>query len=182
MSGLVARILLAMLMLPAAGAVALVVFPQASMGNPHRTACGVTGIVTFLFVIAYWTLLWRRSVAWTQHRIVWTVIVATLCGLGGVATHYVFRSPYYLSSSDWIAPLATPLAWTILTTLLWRETPFERAQRLRATNKNAVVCPACGYNLTGLQSTRCPECGKLYTLDELFASQPSNQDQDVSDD
>ncbi len=30
-------------------------------------------------------------------------------------------------------------------------------------------CPACEYNMTGLYEARCPECGKLYTLDQLFA-------------
>ncbi len=29
------------------------------------------------------------------------------------------------------------------------------------------VCPACGYNLTGLDEPRCPECGGRYTWKEL---------------
>ncbi len=29
-------------------------------------------------------------------------------------------------------------------------------------------CPSCGYSLTGLNHCRCPECGKEYTLDDLW--------------
>jgi hypothetical protein len=30
----------------------------------------------------------------------------------------------------------------------------------------AHVCPTCDYNLTGLSSRRCPECGEAFTLAE----------------
>ena len=62
-----------------------------------------------------------------------------------------------------------------------RETATERSERLRSLNKTAVACPKCGYNLTGLQGTRCPECGTLYTIDELLAEQPSRADRDMND-
>lgn len=44
--------------------------------------------------------------------------------------------------------LALPLALTIL------------GERLRSTDRT-LVCRACGYDLTGLASDRCPECGDL---------------------
>jgi rubrerythrin len=40
------------------------------------------------------------------------------------------------------------------------------------SNRSNVSCPSCGYNLTGLNEARCPECGAKFTLDELFAAQP----------
>ena len=74
---------------------------------------------------------------------------------------------------EFIGCLIAPLMWLIVVTIIWRETPRERALRMKSTNKATIVCPHCGYNLTGLQSTRCPECGTLYTLDELLFGQPS---------
>ncbi|HRX85939.1 MAG TPA: hypothetical protein P5572_13050 [Phycisphaerae bacterium] len=29
------------------------------------------------------------------------------------------------------------------------------------------ICPGCGYNLTGIESTRCPECGRAVLWSEL---------------
>ena len=43
---------------------------------------------------------------------------------------------------------------------------------MRARNPDAMVCPACGYNMTGLRATTCPECGASYTINELAALQP----------
>jgi hypothetical protein len=34
-----------------------------------------------------------------------------------------------------------------------------------------VRCPSCDYRMVGLHETRCPECGTLYTLDDLVARQ-----------
>jgi hypothetical protein len=74
---------------------------------------------------------------------------------------------------EFVGCVTAPLAWLIAVTIVWRETPRERAARLKSVNKDAIVCPKCGYNLTGLQGTRCPECGTQYTLDELLLGQPS---------
>jgi hypothetical protein len=81
---------------------------------------------------------------------------------------------------EFVGCVTAPLAWLIAATIIWRETPLERSQRLGPISKTGIVCPNCGYNLTGLQSTRCPECGTQYTLDELLASQPSRR-ADVAD-
>ena len=35
---------------------------------------------------------------------------------------------------------------------------------------DAIACPTCGYNLTGLREARCPECGSQFTLDQLYAA------------
>ena len=58
------------------------------------------------------------------------------------------------------------------TVLIWREKPHERIERLALTGREAVCCPVCGYNLTGLTEARCPECGARFTLDQLIATQP----------
>ena len=60
------------------------------------------------------------------------------------------------------------------TLLIWRETPVERAERLRQLPGMAQAstphCPRCGHNMTGLTQARCPECGSQYTLDALIAA------------
>jgi hypothetical protein len=51
-----------------------------------------------------------------------------------------------------IAYIASCLSWLVFSLFL----PAER----HATT-NTLVCP-CGYDLTGLESTRCPECGSSF--------------------
>jgi DNA-directed RNA polymerase subunit RPC12/RpoP len=63
-----------------------------------------------------------------------------------------------------------PVTWLVGTTLAWRETASERAQRIQGTSGDALACPTCGYNLTGLRGTRCPECGTDFTLQELLSA------------
>jgi hypothetical protein len=40
-----------------------------------------------------------------------------------------------------------------------------------ADGKISVHCPGCGYNMSGLDSSSCPECGQRYTLDQLIKGQ-----------
>lgn len=49
--------------------------------------------------------------------------------------------------------LAFPLALTIF------------GKRLRSTGRH-LVCRACGYDLTGISSSRCPECGKIVSTEQ----------------
>ena len=78
--------------------------------------------------------------------------------------------------------MITVLFWLFCTVLVWRETTAERIERLRARSPEAMVCPACGYNLTGLRQTTCPECGARYTIDELAALQPDRETADLQED
>jgi DNA-directed RNA polymerase subunit RPC12/RpoP len=75
--------------------------------------------------------------------------------------------------STFVGTAVAPLLWLVATCFIWRESPEERAARLSDASRGAIVCPNCGYNLTGLSGTRCPECGKQYTINELLAEQPT---------
>ena len=68
-----------------------------------------------------------------------------------------------------------PVCWILGTIIVWKETPLERIERLNLYNRRSVHCPACQYNMTGLSETRCPECGKSFTIDELFVAQQDQQ-------
>ena len=47
-----------------------------------------------------------------------------------------------------------------------------RGRALRdADGSVSVLCPKCGYNLVGLDSCKCPECGHHPTVDGLIAAQ-----------
>lgn len=39
---------------------------------------------------------------------------------------------------------------------------------LRYSEKRSPLCTRCGYLLGGLTEPRCPECGRVYTLDEFY--------------
>ncbi len=45
--------------------------------------------------------------------------------------------------------------------------PIQTAALRRLLAEHSVPCPACGYNLRGLQELRCPECGLGITEDAL---------------
>jgi hypothetical protein len=182
MSRLVARILLAILMLPAASMVYLVIVVMAFDGARMRGVGPwfLAGAVTWAFVAFYWFLLWRDTVKWTQERMTMAFLSALGCclpaSLAGIVTSRVERD-----FGAFVATATAILLWLIAITLISRETAQERGERLRSIRKGGIVCPSCGYNLTGLQGTRCPECGTFYTLDELLAGQPSRADADVDD-
>ena len=53
----------------------------------------------------------------------------------------------------------------------WRHYTRGRDAIHREDGKLDIICPSCGYRMVGLQESRCPECGKVYTLDELLAQQ-----------
>ena len=69
-----------------------------------------------------------------------------------------------------IGGMAWAATWLASTALIWRETAAERRQRLARLGVEAIACPTCGYNLTGLREARCPECGSQFTLDQLYAA------------
>jgi hypothetical protein len=137
-----------------------------------------TSVVVWAFVAVYWTLLWRRTVRWTARRIGFTVAAAAAAVLPGV-TGGALVSFDSESFGAFIGGVITVLFWLFCTVLIWQETRPERVARLRARGDQTVVCPSCGYNLTGLRQTACPECGASYTVDELVALQPHREASDL---
>jgi hypothetical protein len=94
MSRLIARILLAIFVIPVASLVYIVTFVvyQNSMRRsrayygPVRVdwAFVVAGVVSWAFVAAWWFLLWRKSVRWTNGRIGMTGGVSAAALLAGL--------------------------------------------------------------------------------------------------
>jgi hypothetical protein len=187
MSRLVSRILLSIFMFPLAGifytfvAVVGMDLLRNNLGfytNRETVAFTLCGVLTWILVAAYWCLLWKSTVKWTSQRLTHTWFAAGgavfVAGVIGLFTSAILpRSS--ASFGMFVAGILAIILWLIATVFLWRESPAERAQRITQSGSSTITCPACGYNLTGLTESRCPECGATFTLDELMASQPNSK-------
>ena len=182
MTATVARLVLAMLLLPVSGTLFLILFAavlaRGGPGPPTVARVVAVWAMVDLFIAAYWIVLWLGVVRWDRRRVLWTAGGTLLALLGGVAFALACGS----LNPHLPAPLATlfgggvvPIAWVLITVLLWRETPRERFERLAGLGLGpgrSVSCPVCDYSMAGLREARCPECGTHYTLDQLIAAQP----------
>ena len=176
MTNLLARILLSILMLPLsvmAFVICFILAAAALHGHEDRAACaGIVGAA--VFAVSYWILLWRRSVHWTRQRLSGTVFSSIACLV--VATVVAFTISGLARFPDasfrfMFGGVFLVITWLPLTVLLWKETAQERSERIRRSAGEVLSCPRCGYNLTGLREARCPECGAMFTLNELYAAQ-----------
>src|SRR5437762_10805919 len=168
MTATIARLILAMLILPATGAVFLLTFilivaRSGWPGPPTLLSVSALWTIVYAFVATYWILLWRTTVKWTAARVRNTALAALLALAGGVG----FALAAVTVNRQVPAGIAlllgggtVPIVWVLATVLLWRETRTERVARMsKRANSPTVLCPICGYNLTGLREARCPECG-----------------------
>lgn len=178
MSNLLARIMLVIFMLPCAGMLYTVTFVVASQtflrsyryGSSSWMPWMLSGYATWLFIGIYWWLVWRREVRRNSTRVGWTVAVGAILALVGIGVGLVLEE-IDRGFGWWVGSVVPFLGWLVATTFLWRESAAERAARASNSTSDGVAtipCPQCGYNLHGLSSTRCPECGRLFTLDELL--------------
>jgi DNA-directed RNA polymerase subunit RPC12/RpoP len=133
---------------------------------------GMSGLGAWLFTLVGWHLIWRSRLARHPMPLSDRLAIVGLAALAGVvswlSTEVLLYDRYY--DGYWlpafIASVTVPLAWLVLMIVMWKEAPAKSA------DGHDVRCPACGYNLRGLSEARCPECGKRFTLDELFNAQP----------
>jgi hypothetical protein len=131
----------------------------------------VAGVTSWLFVGAWWFLLWRKSVRWTGARMTYTFAFAALALLVSAAVRLLIRGLIDRDFASFLGSVTAPLLWLVSTIFVWQESPAERAERVARATGGAVACPTCGYNLTGLREARCPECGSQFTVDQLLAAQ-----------
>ena len=181
MSQLISRILLTILLFPSATLVLIVSFLLAEPQMDNDTAIRLCGVITCAYMAGYWVLLWRRAVVWTPERMRATLSYAAVAVVAGAVVGFVIDwvQPYADEVALVLACLTATLLWIIATIFVWRETPAERAARLSRAGADALVCPSCGYNLTGLREARCPECGATFTLNELLSAQPGRASAEV---
>lgn len=183
MSQLVARLILAMLMLPIGLAlliILVIVAEQLSKTLPPNIEIWFFAnvwLVAYAFTAVYWICVWKNIVRWSTRRKRQTALAAIPAILVSIGAFFVL-APWTPAPEPAVMTAGgfAPVIWVLLTVLIWRETPAERIERLKQTGAHNVACPICGYNLTGLSAAQCPECGAKFTLDELLAAQ-SKSDQ-----
>ena len=177
MPRLLSQILLATLMFPLGFMVYVAVYAACAdyFGYYTRPRSNVmAGFVTWGFAGVYWYRVWRPSVPWNARRARGTLIAVAVA----LAAAIVLGGLGWMADDDLgavIGSVTAPLAWLAAAVVAWRETDEERAARLGKLAVDSIVCPKCGYSLTGLTEARCPECGVQYTLSELLASQPGRE-------
>ena len=148
---------------------------------PYEARFWIAGFLCWFFVKLAWFLAWRDQVVRSKQRRLHSVAV-TLATLGIGPLLWISLLKVWDVDSEFATILSSciaPLLGLIGTVIVYTDTPNDRAMRALALKAATVRCPACRYNLAGLTSTRCPECGKEYTLDALLAAQAQPAGQDV---
>ena len=179
MTRTVARLILAMLLLPLTGAVFLILavalIATSPSGPPALGRLLLLWSVVYAFVGAYWVLLWRDMVTWNRRRVALTALATVLSIGGGVAVAVGIvgvgrQVPPQVATM--VGGGTVPITWVLSTVRLWREPAGERLGRLTAHGMPAIACPLCGYDLAGLTEARCPECGSSFTLEQIVLARP----------
>jgi len=179
MNDLLRRILLSVIMLPLSTAILFTVLFMLIGQLKEEFAFIWAWIITFTFVVFYWLGVWRGAVKWTVRRKVRTLLAIPGSIVAGIAVSLVVFSLFMQEVVLLLAGCFAVSFWLLATILIWRETPAERTARLQATAGKAVFCPKCGYNMTGLHESCCPECGEQFTLDQLLAAQQPYRVEDL---
>ena len=184
MSSIVSRLILALSFMASIPMVYFVIFfvVEETMFSRDRVALWVTDFVCFGYVTVGWILVWIWQVRWTALRAALTSMSLGICLIPAGLVFMVF----YMLRRSMEEPgiifggMAWAICWFACTAFIWRETAGERALRLAEFGVSAIACPRCGYNMTGLQKSVCPECGTGFTLDQLYAGMRSD-DPDIQD-
>ena len=177
MTRTVARLILAMLLLPCTGAVFLLLFLglMPMSGPPVVGRLLLVWFALYVFVGAYWVVLWHDMVPWNRRRVTLTAVATVLSLAGGVAVGLGCLAVTRMVPPQLAVLIGggtVPITWVLSTVLLWRETAAERLSRLTAHGMPAIACPLCGYSLAGLTEARCPECGGRFTLEQIVLARP----------
>ena len=128
-------------------------------GGPALAAalCALVGIVA----VVIWLLIWRRAVYWSG-----TVLSRTMLLAGGlilIPTLLLYWRPSVSEGYFFAIPFLAWGLWMAATVRYW---PMRYLAG--ASGQFPPTCMTCGYPLTGLCATRCPECGDERTIDELW--------------
>lgn len=169
------RLLLSMILLSGMVGGYLVVFNYIYMTSPWTEFEShlYTGLAVYPVALIFWPLIWIRAVRWTLRRIFWTMAWCAASLLIACIVFFVWiivASVIPWLDEDYATAVCVPLAiilWPLGTVYIWQDRLADRAARSREAQRDGVKCPGCGYALSDIRSTTCPECGRTFTLREL---------------
>lgn len=160
MSPTTARTLVASLMVAVGAVLYFGMFSMLDRLTPlsREQCCQVSSLVAWVLVQISWYGVWSRQLTWDRYR--YAFLMVTIAAVP-IASYIIY--------SFWGVPAELRLALANIVLLLglvptirvYLETEAERKSYPR------VICPKCRYNLAGLTTARCPECGTEYTLDAV---------------
>lgn len=123
-------------------------------------------VVQLAIGIGMIAVAWRggwKSLGLVRAAAAWTVLLIGVAGCSIV--RYSFNSPMPITLPDLVvllSMLAPPLPASVFLLALIQ------ARKLGASVVALPICNNCGYQMTSLSQPRCPECGKVYSLDEFY--------------
>jgi len=118
-----------------------------------------------------WLAIWFFEIRWTAMRAGLTVVAFAASAVASVVFGTMMIVLFRGEELGFLfGGMLFVVLWLFSTALVWMELPGERRRRLASVGAAEVACPTCGYNLKGLKTTACPECGASFTIDQLFAS------------
>ena len=176
MPRLVALTMLSLLTIPAAAIVYFLVimvcyevFDYSYRSSTTYVIWGSANLLSFLTLAGGFMLIWWRRVVWTGQTAILTGAVTLAAVVGSVLCSIIMIEATGITELGlFTGALLGCLGWTIAICLTWQQPkPLEERE---STDRREVRCQECNYSMRGLQSTRCPECGKLHTLDALLAA------------
>lgn len=136
-----------------------------TLANPTRSALayGVAAVCSVLLM----ELVWRQEPA-SQARGLGVHVGLPLVLMGvpiGIVALWLDQLGRPFDTLVGVGPVVGWGAWLGVAPIFWRLGPVGLEAR-----GEGPKCLDCGYPLTGLCGTRCPECGHEPTLDELWRS------------
>ncbi|MCH2134395.1 MAG: hypothetical protein MK116_11655 [Phycisphaerales bacterium] len=182
MTKLIARLIMATMLFPLGVIVfiGLIGLSSTISRSPNAGLLAVIWCVEYVFVGVYWILLWRPIVNWTQRRIQGTIVATFLSGIAGLLFGlFMWALTGQMEPAVGLGGMAPAVTFLLLTIWVWRETEEERLERLDRAEGTPIECTGCGYDMRGLRTTSCPECGVSPTLHQLFAGQSARDGHEI---
>ncbi|MBT8486319.1 MAG: hypothetical protein HKO59_14275 [Phycisphaerales bacterium] len=140
------------------------------------TGMSIAGGVWILVLVWLWrpAVRLRRPGRSGRGAAAWSRALLIMAGIGAgvtVVSYAIQRQPW---DDTHFAVTGLTLVAGGVVVAVWLPAVFglEQGRRMRGSlGQVDVRCPACGYAMSGLKCTSCPECGTTYTLDRLILAQ-----------
>jgi len=101
----------------------------------------------------------------TAARIVCYLLALLATAPVGYGLYLIWRGPSHdrVEGALWFAAGLPVILIMMLLAHRW----LPRSRSFGWTDPKNFCCPDCGYNMAGLSTTKCPECGNEFTIDQL---------------